>query len=131
MATNRFADCQTGHHHRCDPVLAQAIHCECECHADQRRGTGLPEIVKRALVETVVDIGQLSDAEKYQLNKHVKKGWLSKGQAGPFPKLKTVYACPGFDFVASRERYVAHAMMLAELDAVRLDPRRRRSVTDR
>lgn len=78
--------------------------------------TELPEIVRRAMVETVTDIGQLSKSELYQLNKYVKRGWLSRGKGGPFPKLKTVYAVPTFDFGASRERHVERAMMLAELD---------------
>lgn len=85
----------------------------------------IPAIVKRAMVETVVDIGQLSNSEKYQLNKAVKRGWLAKGKAGPFPRIKTVYAVPTFDFAASRERYVNLALALAELDTIRLDPRRR------
>lgn len=78
--------------------------------------TELPAIVKRALVETVTDIGQLSKSELYQLNKHVKRGWLSKGKGGPFPLLKTVYAHPGFDFEAWRKRYIEHAIILAKLD---------------
>lgn len=78
----------------------------------------LPEIVRRALVETVCDIGQLSRSEIYQLNKYVRKGWLSRGKGGPFPILKTVYACPGFDFNASRERYVSHLMTLVKLDQI-------------
>lgn len=80
--------------------------------------TKLPEIVRRALVETVCDIGQLSKSEIYQLNKYVRKGWLSRGRGGPFPILKTVYACPGFDFNASRERYVNHLMTLVRLDQI-------------
>lgn len=78
--------------------------------------TELPPIVKRALVETVVNIGQLSDSEVRTLNKYVKRGWLSRGKGGPFPKVKTVYAHPGFDFTADREFYVRRAMKLAELD---------------
>jgi len=78
--------------------------------------TELPEIVKRALVETVTDIGQLSKSDLYQLNKYVRKGWLSRGKGGPFPVLKTVYACPGFDFAASRERYVEAAMAAYEIE---------------
>src|SRR5690349_6101048 len=85
--------------------------------------TELPAIVKRALVETVTDIGQLTAAEKYQLNKYVKRGWLSRGKGGPFPILKTVYAHPGFDFAASRARYVENAMMLAELDRIAAEQR--------
>lgn len=79
-------------------------------------GNELPEVVKRALVYTVTDIGQLSKAEIYQLNKYVKKGWLSKGKAGPFPMLKTVYACPGFDFEASRQRYVDEAFRIYDIE---------------
>jgi hypothetical protein len=82
----------------------------CSCGGD------LPEIVKRALVETVTSIGQLSTSDLATLNKYVKKGWLSRGKGGPFPMLKTVYACPGFDFAASRARYVEHAMMLSAMD---------------
>jgi len=78
--------------------------------------TELPAIVKRALVETVTDIGQLSRSDLYQLNKYVKRGWLSRGKGGPFPILKTVYACPGFDFAASRERYVEEAIRLSEIE---------------
>lgn len=78
--------------------------------------TELPQIVKRALTETVVNIGQLSDGEIGTLNKYVKRGWLSKGKGGPFPAIKTVYAHPGFDFAADREFYVQRAMRLAELD---------------
>jgi hypothetical protein len=78
--------------------------------------TELPEVVKRAMVETVTDTGQLSKAEVYQLNKYVKRGWLSRGKGGPYPILKTVYACPGFDFAASRERYVEAAMAVYEVE---------------
>lgn len=76
----------------------------------------IPDIVKRAMVETVVDIGQLSNSEKYQLNQAVRRGWLSRGKGGPFPVLKTVYACPGFDFAASRERYVEQTMATYEIE---------------
>jgi hypothetical protein len=78
----------------------------------------LPAIVKRALVETVTDIGQLSKTEIDQLNKYVKRGWLSKGRGGAFPILKTVYAFSGYDFAAWRQRYVDRAMNLAELDRI-------------
>jgi hypothetical protein len=76
----------------------------------------LPDIVKRALVETVVDIGQLSRSDLYQLNKYVKRGWLSKGRGGPFPNLKTVYAHPGFDFTGDRERQVEAAFAVYEIE---------------
>lgn len=78
--------------------------------------TPLPEIVTRALTRTVVNIGQLTETEKRQLNAAAKRGHLSKGIGGPFPKMKTMWARLGFDFVADREREVAEAMALAELD---------------
>jgi len=84
----------------------------------------LPEIVKRALVDTVTDIGQLTPTERRTLARYVKRGWLSKGKGGPYPRLKTVYACPGFDFDASRERYIEHAMKLAALDRRAVEQRR-------
>lgn len=84
--------------------------------------TELPAIVKRALVETITDIGQLSASDKFILNRYVKRGWLSRGKGGPFPILKTVYACPGFDFTASRARYVEAAM-----EAYRIEQRLRAS----
>ena len=76
----------------------------------------LTEIIKRALVETIVDIGQLTPAEKRELKRAVAKGYLSKGKGGPFPKEKTVYARPGFDFAADREREVTVAMALHDLE---------------
>lgn len=78
--------------------------------------TELPAIVRRAMVETVTDTGCLSKSDIYQLNKYVKRGWLSKGKAGPYPKLKTVYACPGFDFEASRQRHIDAAMAAYEIE---------------
>lgn len=78
--------------------------------------TELPEIVRRAMVETVTDIGQLSKSELYQLNKYVKRGWLSKGKGGPFPRLKTVYACPTFDFDADRQRVIDTAMTIHRIE---------------
>lgn len=58
--------------------------------------------VKRALLETVTDIGQLTAQEKRELTRAVKAGYLSKGKGGPYPIVKTVYAGPGFDFAADR-----------------------------
>jgi hypothetical protein len=70
----------------------------------------LPEIVKRALLSQVVDIGQLSADELHTLNEYVKRGWLSKGKGGGFPVMKTCYARPGFDFVADREAQVTELL---------------------
>lgn len=61
-----------------------------------------PSIVKRALVKTVVDLGQLSVVERRELNRAVVKGFLCKGKGGPYPILKTVYAHPSFDFAGDR-----------------------------
>lgn len=75
----------------------------------------LTPIVTRALTQTITDIGQVTDAEKRELNRAVKAGYLSKGKGGGFPILKTVYAHPGFDFAADRREQVgimlrAHAI---------------------
>lgn len=80
----------------------------------------MPEIVKRALLETVVSIGQLTEADKRTLDSYVRKGWLSKGKGGPFPAIKTVYAFPGFDFAADRQRHYEYMCKLAELDRANL-----------
>jgi len=77
---------------------------------------GIPEIVRRAMVETIVSIGQLSDSDKRILDRYVKRGWLSKGKGGPFPRLKTVYACPTFDFAADRKQAIAAAMAICDIE---------------
>lgn len=76
----------------------------------------LSEIIKRALTQTVTDIGQLSKAERQTLTAYVKRGHLSKGKGGPYPMLKTVYAIAGFDFAAHRQAHVDYMMYLARLD---------------
>lgn len=76
----------------------------------------LTEIVKYAMVNTVVNIGQLTPQQKRELEAAVKKGYLSKGKGGPFPAIKTVYAHPGFDFVADREYYYQEFLQLTALD---------------
>lgn len=67
----------------------------------------LTDIVKRALIESVIDIGQLTHQELLQLNRSVRHGVLDKAKGGPFPILKTVYARPGFDFAADRAESIA------------------------
>lgn len=84
----------------------------------------LPEIVRRALVETVVNIGQLSVVERRTLDSYAKKGYLSKGKGGPFPVIKTVWAHPGFDFAADRERHYQEFCVYAEMDRVAREQRR-------
>jgi hypothetical protein len=81
--------------------------------------TGLPEIVKRALVETVINIGQLTQAEVRTLNRAVRKGWLSKGEGGPYPALKTLWARPDFDFATNREYHIEQFRKWHALDVAR------------
>lgn len=91
--------------------------------ANQTKSQPLSEIVKRALVYTVCDIGQLTPQQKRELNAAVRRGYLSKGKGGPFPRLKTMYAHPDFDFIADREREVDAAMAVHELEkSLRLGP---------
>jgi len=83
----------------------------------------LPEIIKRALTQTVTDIGQLSTQERRTLASYVRRGHLSKGKGGPYPMIKTVYAVSGFDFAAHRQAHVNYMMHLAELDRQELGKR--------
>ncbi len=76
----------------------------------------IPEIVKRALLHTVTDIGQLTAEEVRTLNSHVKKGYLSKGKGGGFPAIKTVWAVPGYDFAGARADAIRS--LLAACEAV-------------
>lgn len=76
----------------------------------------IPEIVKRAMTERVVSIGQLTAEDLRQLNKYVKKGVLIKGLGGPFPKQKTVYAIKGFDIKKDREDSVNE--MIEDVEAL-------------
>jgi hypothetical protein len=79
----------------------------------------MEEIVGRAIVRPLADIGQLSHEEHLALNRAVRKGWLSKGKGGPYPALKTVYAHPGFDFAADREAHIEEMMGWHALDVAR------------
>lgn len=76
----------------------------------------LDPIIKRALLDTITDIGQLTPAERQTLNRAVKRGWLAKGKGGPYPILKTVYAHSGFDFAAHRAQHVAEMKFLHSMD---------------
>jgi len=76
----------------------------------------IPEIVKRAMTQTVTDIGQLTAEEVRTLNRHVKKGYLSKGKGGGFPAIKTVWAVPGYNFAQARADAIRS--LLAECEAV-------------
>ena len=79
-------------------------------------------IVERAILDTVVNIGQLSAAEIRQLDRAVERGWLSKGKGGPYPILKTVWAVRGFDFVADRQREIDFHMEIDRIEKVRKSP---------
>ena len=74
----------------------------------------LAEIVKQALLHTVTDIGQLTSTEKLSLKKAVRSGWLVAGQGGPYPRLKTVYAHPGFNFKEDRERQLRALFIIGD-----------------
>jgi hypothetical protein len=82
----------------------------------------LHPIIKRALLETVVNTGQLTSQEERELNKAVRKGWLSKGKGGPWPILKTVWARPGFDFAADRAAWLDYWYEVSKIDAAKLGP---------
>jgi hypothetical protein len=59
----------------------------------------LPEIVQRAYIKSVIDIGQFTKKEIYQLNKAVKSGILSKDKDyNRFPIPKTRYSMNWNDF---------------------------------
>lgn len=81
----------------------------------------LTEIVKRAMVDHVTSIGQLSKQEVRELDTAVHMGYLSKGKGGAFPAIKTMWACPGFDFAADRERQFQEMCYRAHQDALRFN----------
>ena len=77
----------------------------------------LTPIVKRAMLHTVIDIGQLTPRERKELAAAIKLGYLVKGKGGGFPLVKTVYALPGFDFAADRREQIAQLFAeIAELE---------------
>jgi len=76
----------------------------------------IPSIVKRAMIDTLADIGQLTSDDIKTLDKYVKLGYLSKGRGGCFPVIKTVWACPGFDFQRQRDAAVENMLRIVELD---------------
>lgn len=82
----------------------------------------LSEIIKRALVYSVTDIGQLTAQDKRDLQRAVKRGWLSKGIGGPFPKLKVVYARLGYDFQGERERAYREIMLCIRAGTSTIQP---------
>ena len=90
--------------------------------------TIITPIVKRALLEPVTAIGQLTAQEKRELTRAVNAGYLSKGRGGPFPLVKTVYAHPGFDFAADRAYQYRQFQLCQALAAARgIFPRSKRT----
>lgn len=77
----------------------------------------LAEIVMRALLSTVTNIGQLSESEVRELDGAFRRGHLAKGKGGAFPVAKTVWAHPGFDFEADRRASLDEMALLAARDA--------------
>lgn len=55
------------------------------------RWVDMPEIVQRALNETVTDVGQLSSQERVQLRRAVQKGVLARALDYKYPNPKPVY----------------------------------------
>ena len=78
--------------------------------------TEIPEIVKRAMVCTITDIGQLDKEEKRQLGKYVKVNVLIKGKGGPYPKLKTVYAIKGYNINKARKESIEEMMAIVKYE---------------
>jgi hypothetical protein len=81
-------------------------------------------LILRAIQKPIACIGQFSDAERRELDRAVKKGWLSKGKGGPFPIIKTVYAHPGFDFAADRQASIDEMMEISRFDQRMREARR-------
>jgi hypothetical protein len=68
--------------------------------------------------DEVADISQFDARQKRYLELAVKKGDLSKHKAaGPYPKAKTCYSCPKFDFESARREHLETMRKLAQLDA--------------
>ena len=76
----------------------------------------LTDFGRRVIAETITDIGQITPEQKKELNWLVSKGVLVKGQGGPYPKLKTVYAIKGFDFKADREAAIKEQLKYNDRD---------------
>lgn len=73
----------------------------------KRNPLGITPRIREAATTTIVSIGQLSPAEKRELDAAVRKGWIAKGKGGPFPAPKTVYAPVGYDFDLERSKAIA------------------------
>lgn len=76
----------------------------------------IPAIVARAMVNTITNVGQLAGEDVKILDKYVKLGYLSKGKGGCYPVIKTVWACPGFDFTKQRSDAIEKMKQIAEWD---------------
>jgi ribosomal protein S13 len=82
--------------------------------------TDIPDIVKRAALNPLHNIGQLSEQDVRQLDAFVKKGLLAKAKAGHYPAPKTVWAISGFDFALHRKQAIEKMQQIARFDALRL-----------
>lgn len=76
-------------------------------------------IVEQVIASPRCDLGQFTQHEKRELERAVRSGVLSKGRGGPYPKIKTVYARPGFDFARDRENGIAEVRRAAMWDIAR------------
>jgi len=63
--------------------------------------------------DVIVDIGQLTDADKKHLNKLVKNGLIQKGKGGPFLMIKTVYAPLWYDIEGQRKVDIKYLISLS------------------
>ena len=77
----------------------------------------IPEIVKRAMLHPITDIGQLTAQDKKHLQKYVKMNVLIKERGGPFPQLKTVYALIGHDIALDRKESIAEMMRIVKYES--------------
>lgn len=67
----------------------------------------LTDIVRKALIFTVTDLGQISIQQRRELDRAVDARVLEKGRGGPYAALKTVWAKRGYDFAGEREAEIA------------------------
>lgn len=82
------------------------------------KSKNIPDIVKRAALHTITDIGQITPQDKRQLNKYIKLGMLTKGKGGPYPRLKIVYAIKGHDFISERKEWIKEVIRISDYEKV-------------
>ena len=74
-----------------------------------RGAAGEHPIVKMARKSGITSIGQIKPDEQKALDSAVKRGLLKKGQGGPYPAPKTVYAHPDADIEGTRQKFIQAA----------------------